>query len=49
MDCLDRTNVVQSAISKWVLSKQLQELEILGQTERVDDYHDFMHLYRQGK
>lgn len=48
MDCLDRTNVVQSAIAKWVLSKQLQIIEILGPAERIDDHEGFMHLYRQG-
>jgi hypothetical protein len=49
MDCLDRTNVVQSTIAKWVLTKQLQELRILSSSEKVDEHESFMHLYRQGK
>ncbi|KAG2173935.1 hypothetical protein INT44_000048 [Umbelopsis vinacea] len=47
MDCLDRTNVVQSAIAKWVLSRQLQQLQILRPGEIVDEQIDFMHLYRK--
>ncbi|KAM3582063.1 Phosphoinositide phosphatase sac1 [Umbelopsis sp. WA50703] len=47
MDCLDRTNVVQSTIAKWVLTKQLQELRILSSSEKVDEHESFMHLYRQ--
>jgi hypothetical protein len=48
MDCLDRTNVVQSAIAKWMLSRQLQQLQILRPGETIDEQIDFMHLYRQG-
>jgi hypothetical protein len=49
MDCLDRTNVVQSAIGKWVLSRQLQQLQILRPGENIDEQIDFMHLYRKGR
>ncbi|KIM31856.1 hypothetical protein M408DRAFT_327265, partial [Serendipita vermifera MAFF 305830] len=46
MDNLDRTNVVQGAIAKWSLNKQLQELGILSEGEVVDQHSDFMHLFR---
>lgn len=38
MDNLDRTNVVQAALAKWTLNRQLQTLGILPPGESIDDY-----------
>lgn len=46
MDCLDRTNVVQSMLGRWALTKQLQDAGILSQTDQVSDDAAFEHLYR---
>lgn len=48
MDCLDRTNVVQSALAKWVLNRQLKEVGILNEKETIDQFGDFIHLFRNG-
>lgn len=49
MDCLDRTNVVQSTLARWVLNQQLRELGILESNQVVEDQADFMRSYRNGK
>ncbi|KAG0087318.1 hypothetical protein BGZ93_011042 [Podila epicladia] len=46
MDCLDRTNVVQSVISRWVLTRQLQELGILSPNESFEPHEQFEALFR---
>ncbi|ORX40863.1 putative Inositol/phosphatidylinositol phosphatase [Kockovaella imperatae] len=46
MDCLDRTNVAQSALGKWALNKQLRESGILSVKESVEDHPEFMSMYR---
>ncbi|EJD04396.1 uncharacterized protein FOMMEDRAFT_83474 [Fomitiporia mediterranea MF3/22] len=46
MDNLDRTNVAQSAIAKWMLNRQLRDIGILKEHESVDTYDDFMHHFR---
>ncbi|CAG8596793.1 8906_t:CDS:10, partial [Paraglomus occultum] len=46
MDCLDRTNVVQSTIAKWVLTQQLRAIGVLSNKERIDEVLEFMHLFR---
>ncbi|KAG0305294.1 hypothetical protein BGZ98_004359 [Dissophora globulifera] len=46
MDCLDRTNVVQSVISRWVLNRQLQDLGILLPNETFETWDQFESLYR---
>ncbi|GAA5949454.1 hypothetical protein JCM3765_002666 [Sporobolomyces pararoseus] len=46
MDCLDRTNVVQSALAKWVLNNQLREIGILSVKESVDEHFGFLNLFR---
>jgi len=46
MDCLDRTNVLQSALAKWVLTFQLKQAGILEEKESLDSYPDFMFLFR---
>ena len=49
MDCLDRTNVVQSALAKWVLNNQLREIGILSVKESVDEHYSFLNLFRNGE
>ncbi|KAI1317511.1 hypothetical protein EDD11_008318 [Mortierella claussenii] len=46
MDCLDRTNVVQSVISRWVLNRQLQDIGILAPGEQFDLSDQFESLFR---
>ncbi|KAH9458215.1 hypothetical protein Pst134EB_010516 [Puccinia striiformis f. sp. tritici] len=46
MDCLDRTNVLQSALAKWVLTTQLKQAGILEENDKLDSYNDFMNLFR---
>jgi hypothetical protein len=46
MDCLDRTNVVQSTFARHVIAKQLVECGIFKESDRVDMYPDFERLFR---
>ncbi|KAI8332862.1 SacI homology domain-containing protein [Chlamydoabsidia padenii] len=46
MDCLDRTNVVQSSLAKWVLTNQLRELNILQSNEELNNSSNFMATFR---
>ncbi|OBZ88290.1 Uncharacterized protein C19F5.03 [Choanephora cucurbitarum] len=46
MDCLDRTNVVQSTIGKWVLNRQLRDLGILQSTEVIENDEGFMQIFK---
>ncbi|EXJ81436.1 hypothetical protein A1O3_07728 [Capronia epimyces CBS 606.96] len=46
MDCLDRTNVVQSMLGRWALTQQLQDIGILQPGERVSDDRAFEFLFR---
>jgi len=46
MDCLDRTNVAQSAFGKWALNQQLRKAGVLSIKETVDDHEDFMSIFR---
>ncbi|KAI7863846.1 SacI homology domain-containing protein [Spinellus fusiger] len=45
MDCLDRTNVVQSTLAKWVLNLQLRESDVLQSTEIVENNESFMTIF----
>ncbi|EME32039.1 phosphatidylinositide phosphatase [Galdieria sulphuraria] len=38
IDCLDRTNVLQSAIAEVILTKQLRQLQILSQEQTLKDF-----------
>jgi hypothetical protein len=49
MDCLDRTNVVQSTLARYVMTTQLQELGILKEDQKLEDQTDFMTGYRNSK
>ncbi|KAI8880064.1 hypothetical protein K501DRAFT_225568 [Backusella circina FSU 941] len=46
MDCLDRTNVVQSTIARWVLNRQLREVGILQSTEVIENDEQFMQIFK---
>ncbi|CAG8433542.1 6294_t:CDS:10 [Diversispora eburnea] len=46
MDCLDRTNVVQSTLAKWMLTQQLREVGVLSNKEKIDEITSFMDLFR---
>ena len=49
MDCLDRTNVMQSALGKWALDRQLRAAGVLSLKETLEDHADFMSIFRNGK
>lgn len=46
MDCLDRTNVVQSMIARWTLTRQLVDVGILRPGESQEDDPAFRNLFR---
>ncbi|EXJ76076.1 uncharacterized protein A1O5_00584 [Cladophialophora psammophila CBS 110553] len=46
MDCLDRTNVVQSMLGRWALTQQFQDVGILHPGERAQDDRAFEFLFR---
>ncbi|OZJ01528.1 hypothetical protein BZG36_05488, partial [Bifiguratus adelaidae] len=47
MDCLDRTNVVQTAFGLHTLNAQLRDMRVLQPMETLDGYPDFLHLFRK--
>ena len=49
MDCLDRTNVMQSALGKWTLDRQLRAAGVLSLKETLGDHAEFMNIFRNGK
>lgn len=49
MDCLDRTNVVQSTVSRWMLNRQLREAGILQSTEVIENDEQFMQIFKNSK
>jgi hypothetical protein len=46
MDCLDRTNVVQSTLARTVITRQLIDCGIFKDTDRVDMFPDFERMFR---
>jgi hypothetical protein len=48
MDCLDRTNVAQSALGRWALNAQLREIGVLSVKETVEEHPEFMNIFRNG-
>ncbi len=46
MDCLDRTNVVQSMLGRWILTRQLIDAGILQPGQTCSDDLTFEHLFR---
>ena len=49
MDCLDRTNVVQSALARWILNRQLRDIGILSSTEVIENDEQFMNIFNNSK
>jgi phosphatidylinositol 4-phosphatase len=49
IDCLDRTNVVQSLLARRVLLEQLQRLDILAPGDTLENYPEFESLIRNSK
>ncbi|KAL8837651.1 MAG: hypothetical protein Q9176_005568 [Flavoplaca citrina] len=46
MDCLDRTNVVQTMLARWTLTRQLIDIGVLRPGESADDDQAFKILFR---
>ena len=46
MDCLDRTNVVQTMLARWTLTRQLTDIGVLRPGETADDDEAFKFLFR---
>ncbi|KAL4878427.1 SacI homology domain-containing protein [Aspergillus karnatakaensis] len=46
MDCLDRTNVVQSMLGRWAITRQLTEAGVLRPGEAANDDREFESLFR---
>ena len=46
MDCLDRTNVVQTMLARWTLTRQLTDAGVLKSGESADDDKMFEQLFR---
>lgn len=46
MDCLDRTNVVQTMLARWTLTRQLTDVGVLKEGESADDDKAFQDLFR---
>lgn len=49
MDCLDRTNVVQSTLGRYILNRQLREAGILQSTEVIENDEQFMQIFKNSK
>lgn len=49
MDNLDRTNVVQAALAKWTVNRQLQALGILPSGGSIDDFEALSKDFRESK
>lgn len=47
MDCLDRTNVVQSMLARYALNRQLTDLGVLSRGETFTSDNDFEILFRK--
>lgn len=49
IDCLDRTNVVQSLIGKRVLEAQLQRYSVIKYRETIDSYKQLSNIFKNSK
>ena len=49
IDCLDRTNVVQSMLARVVLETQLVKLGVIASGQGIQMHPDFLSIYRNGK
>lgn len=48
MDCLDRTNVVQSMLARWTLNRQMIDAGVLEKGEDTASFKNFEILFRNG-
>lgn len=48
MDCLDRTNVVQSVLARIFLTRQLRDVGILEEKQLVEDTGEFERNFKAG-
>uniref|UniRef100_A0A7N8XIR1 SAC1 like phosphatidylinositide phosphatase a n=1 Tax=Mastacembelus armatus TaxID=205130 RepID=A0A7N8XIR1_9TELE len=46
MDCLDRTNVIQSLLARRSLQSQLQRMGVLNVGQRIDEHAEFEKIYK---
>jgi phosphatidylinositol 4-phosphatase len=46
MDCLDRTNVVQSMLGRWILTRQMVDAGLLKPGQNASDDPEFENLFR---
>uniref|UniRef100_A0A667ZT82 SAC1 like phosphatidylinositide phosphatase b n=1 Tax=Myripristis murdjan TaxID=586833 RepID=A0A667ZT82_9TELE len=46
MDCLDRTNVIQSLLARRSLQSQLQRMGVLHMGQQIEDQADFEKIYK---
>ncbi|KAL8635575.1 MAG: hypothetical protein Q9228_006946, partial [Teloschistes exilis] len=46
MDCLDRTNVIQTMLARWILTRQLLDMGVLKPGESADDDRAFRTLFQ---
>lgn len=46
MDCLDRTNVVQSMLGRFAINRMLQDLQVIRRGETAQEDAAFEHLFR---
>ncbi|CAF1196498.1 unnamed protein product [Rotaria sordida] len=46
VDCLDRTNVVQTLLAKRILEQQLQHYNIIKYNETIDSYKQLSHTFK---
>ncbi|PNS21786.1 hypothetical protein CAC42_384 [Sphaceloma murrayae] len=46
MDCLDRTNVVQSMLGRWTLTRMMTDLGLFRPGEQASEDQAFEHLFR---
>jgi hypothetical protein len=49
MDCLDRTNVVQSMLARWTLNRQLTDAGVLVKEESITSFNNFEVMFRNGE
>ncbi|CDS08477.1 hypothetical protein LRAMOSA09839 [Lichtheimia ramosa] len=45
MDCLDRTNVVQSTLARWIINQQLHHVGVLPPAETIEKDSQFMEMF----
>jgi hypothetical protein len=48
MDCLDRTNVVQSMLARWTLNRQMVDIGVLSPGENIEAHSNFEFMFRNG-